>query len=75
MAKVTPLSPTEVKNSLAKKEVRQAIENGKVFKMRDGDGLHLRIRPNKSRSWVLDYVQPYTKKRLSISFGTYPAFH
>ena len=23
-------------------------------------------------SWVLDYVQPYTKKRISISFGTYP---
>jgi integrase len=23
-------------------------------------------------SWVLDYVQPYTKKRTSLSFGTYP---
>ena len=23
-------------------------------------------------SWVLDYVQPYAKKRTSISFGTYP---
>jgi integrase len=72
MPKVTPLSSTEVKQSLSNPKVKAAMAEGKVFILRDGGGLHLRIRPNKSRSWGLDYVQPYTKKRVSISFGTYP---
>jgi len=72
MAKVTPLSATQVKQALTNNKVKAATENGKVFKMRDGEGLHLRIRPNGSRTWVLEYVQPYTKKRTSLSFGTYP---
>jgi len=71
MAKVTPLSSTAVKQALSNSKVKESHANGKVHKLRDGDGLHLRIRPN-SMSWVLDYVQPYTKKRTSISFGTYP---
>ena len=72
MAKVTPLSSTAVKQALSNSKVKESHANGKVHKLRDGDGLHLRIRPNGSMSWVLDYVQPYTKKRISISFGTYP---
>mgnify|MGYP003646759795 CR=1 FL=1 len=36
MAKVTPLSSTDVKQALSN-------ANGKVHKLRDGDGLHLRI--------------------------------
>ena len=28
--------------------------------------------PNGSKSWLLDYVQPLTKKRTSLSFGIYP---
>jgi integrase len=72
MAKVTPLSSTAVKQALSNAKVKESHANGKVHKLRDGDGLHLRIRPNGSMSWVLDYVQPYTKKRISISFGTYP---
>ena len=72
MAKVTPLSSTAVQQALSNAKVKESHANGKVHKLRDGDGLHLRIRPNGSRSWVLDYVQPFTKKRMSISFGTYP---
>jgi integrase len=72
MAKVTPLSSTAVKQALSNSKVKESHANGKIHKLRDGDGLHLRIRPNGSMSWVLDYVQPYTKKRISISFGTYP---
>ncbi len=68
MAKVTPLSSTAVKQALSNSKVKESQANGKVHKLRDGDGLHLRIRPNGSMSWILDYVQPYTKKRASISF-------
>lgn len=72
MAKVTPLSPTEVKNALNNIKVKAAIESAKVFKMRDGSGLYLRIRPSGSRAWIQEYVQPYTGKRTSLSFGSYP---
>jgi len=72
MAKVTPLSSTAVKQALSNSKVKESHAHGKVHKLRDGDGLHLRIRPNGSMSWVLDYVQPYTKKRISMSFGIYP---
>jgi len=72
MAKVTPLTNTEVKQALSNFKVKESHAKGKAHKLRDGEGLHLRIRPNNSMSWILDYVQPYTKKRTSISFGTYP---
>ena len=63
MAKVTPLTNTEVK--LAK-------PRDKAYKLSDGGGLQLRIRPNGTKTWLLDYFKPFTKNRTSISFGTYP---
>ena len=36
-------------------------------------GLALRVKPNGSKLWVFTYVRPYTKKRTSLSFGSYPA--
>lgn len=41
--------------------------------MSDGGGLQLRVKPNGSKLWLLDYLRPYTKKRTSLSFGSYPA--
>ncbi|MFT5718773.1 MAG: hypothetical protein ACI9T7_002980, partial [Oleiphilaceae bacterium] len=32
----------------------------------------LRIMPNGSKQWLLDYLKPYNKKRTSISLGSYP---
>jgi integrase len=63
MAKVTPLTNTEVK---------QATPKDKAYKLSDGGGLQLRIRPNGTKTWLLDYLKPYTKKRTSLSFGSYP---
>jgi hypothetical protein len=64
MARITrPLTNTEVK---------QAKSKDKVYKLSDGGGLQLRIKPNGSKLWLLDYFRPYTKKRTSISFGSYP---
>jgi len=64
MARITkPLTNTEVK---------QAKPQGKVYTLSDGGGLQLRIKPNGSKLWLLDYIRPYTKKRTSLSFGVYP---
>jgi len=64
MARITkPLTNTEVK---------QAKPKEKVYTLSDGGGLQLRIKPNGSKLWLLDYKRPYTKKRTSLSFGSYP---
>jgi integrase len=63
MAKTTPLTNTEVK---------QAKPREKVFKLSDGGGLQLRIKPTGSKTWILDYLKPFTKKRSSIGLGVYP---
>ena len=64
MAKITrPLTNTEVK---------QAKPREKEFNLVDGNGLALRIKPNGSKLWVFNYFRPYTKKRTSLSFGSYP---
>lgn len=64
MAKLTkPLTNTEVK---------QAKPKGKVYKLSDGGGLLLRIKPNGFKTWIFDYYKPHSKKRTNIGFGTYP---
>jgi integrase len=63
MAKVTPLTNIEVK---------QAKPKEKAYKLSDGGGLQLRIRPNGTKTWLLDYFKPFTKTRTSMSFGSYP---
>lgn len=63
MAKTTPLSNTEIK---------QAKPRGKVYKLADGLGLQLRVKPNGSKSWLLDYIKPHTGKRSSLGLGSYP---
>ncbi len=64
MARVTkPLTNTEVK---------QAKPRDKEFNLVDGDGLALRVKPNGSKLWVFNYFRPYTKKRTTLSFGSYP---
>jgi len=54
-------------------EVSKAKPRDKIYDLSDGGGLQLRIKPNGSKIWQLNYFRPYTKKRTSISFGSYPA--
>jgi len=64
MARTTkPLTATEVKNAKAQ---------SKEYHLFDGRGLSLRIIPNNSKYWILNYSRPYTKKRANISLGPYP---
>lgn len=58
---------------LTNTEVKQAKPKASVYNLSDGGGLQLRIKPNGSKIWLLDYRRPYTKVRTSMSFGAYPA--
>ncbi len=64
MTKTRPLTNTEVK---------QAKPKEKVYKLGDGNGLQLRVKPTGGKSWLLDYIKPFTSKRTSIGLGAYPA--
>ena len=57
---------------LTNTEVKQAKPKDKVYTLSDGGGLQLRVKPNGSKLWLLDYKRPYTKKRTSLSFGVHP---
>jgi integrase len=64
MAKLTkPLTNTEVK---------QAKPKDKLYKLSDGGGLLLRVKPNGFKTWIFDYYKPHSKSRTNIGFGTYP---
>lgn len=69
MAKTTPLTNTEVKLS------KPTLKEGKLIarKISDGDGLQLKIAPNGTKSWILNFKCPNAKKMTSMSFGLYPA--
>ena len=59
----TPLSATQVKEAKPKE---------KEYYLVDGQGLKLRIKPNGSKSWLLNYLKPISKKRTNLSLGMYP---
>jgi len=58
---------------LTNTEVQQAKPRDKEFSLMDGDGLKLRVKPNGSKLWLLNYYRPHTKKRANISFGSFPS--
>ncbi|WP_448556028.1 integrase domain-containing protein [Thalassotalea montiporae] len=59
-------------NPLTNTEIKQAKPKETAYKLSDGEGLQLRVRPNGTKTWLLDYFRPYTKKRTSICLGSYP---
>ena len=61
---VIPLTDTKIKTIKA--------DITKVQKLSDGNGLFLIISKTGDKSWRFDYSRPYTKKRNSLSFGSYP---
>ncbi|WP_084405057.1 tyrosine-type recombinase/integrase [Aliagarivorans taiwanensis] len=56
---------------LSDKAVREAKATGKVYRLYDGEGLMLVVMPTGSKTWVLDYVNPITGKRTSMTLGRY----
>jgi hypothetical protein len=54
-------------------EIKNAKPKAKAYKLADGGGLSLRIRPNGTKDWILRYKEPFTKLTKEMSFSTYPA--
>lgn len=50
--------------------VRKAKPEDKPFKLSDGGGLHLLVRPNGAKLWRLKYR--FAGKEKLLSFGPYP---
>lgn len=64
MAKVT--------TRLSDKEIKSAKPKEKEYILSDGDGLRLRVKPNGSKLWLLNYTHPTKRKRTNLSLGKYP---
>ncbi|WP_180101955.1 integrase arm-type DNA-binding domain-containing protein [Acinetobacter sp. YH12126] len=64
--------------NLTDTQIRAAVNSHKKLstkvqiKLADGKGLFFIIDKNGNAYWRWDYARPITKKRNSISFGTYP---
>ncbi len=64
MARTTnPLTDTQIKN---------AKPRAKEYNLSDGGGLALRVKPNGTKLWLLNYPRPYTGKRTNMGLGGYP---
>lgn len=57
---------------LTDKEIKASKPSDKEYNLFDGDGLRLRIKPNGSKLWLLNYTHPIKKKRSNLSLGKYP---
>lgn len=57
--------------ALKELEVRYARKRAKDYKLTDGEGLYLLVRPNGSKLWRMKYR--YAGKEKLLSFGAYPA--
>lgn len=52
--------------------VTNAKGQGKPYKLADERGMYLLVRPDGARWWRFDYRRPGTKKRNTLSLGTFP---
>ncbi|MEZ8192072.1 integrase domain-containing protein [Vibrio sp. 1F279] len=57
---------------LSDKEIKASKPGDKEYNLFDGDGLRLRIKPNGSKHWLLNYYRPTNGKRANLSLGKYP---
>lgn len=57
---------------LAKSAVTNARPSAQAYKLTDGRGLYLLVQPSGARWWRFDYRRPGTKKRNTLSLGTFP---
>ncbi len=64
MAKIT--------TRLTDKEIKASKPGDKEYNLFDGEGLRLRIKPNGSKHWILNYHRPTNRKRTNLSLGKYP---
>lgn len=61
-----PLTDTAIR------KVKRPAPGEKPLELRDGNGLYLEVPPQHAMRWRYDYRRPVTKKRNTLSLGTYP---
>ena len=57
-------------NKLTELKIKQAKPKEKQYKLTDGEGMYLRIYPNGSKYWQLQYW--FEGKQKVLSFGAWP---
>ena len=62
----------KVTKPLTDSQVKQAKPLNKAYKLTDGAGLYLYVSTTGVKSWRIDYAKPITKKRATLTIGTYP---
>ena len=60
------------KQPLTHTQVNQAKPADKPYKMTDGSGLYLYVSVAGTKSWRIDYPEPLTKKRVTVTLGKFP---
>ena len=55
---------------LKAKTVETSFGCGKEYKLHDGDGLFLRVRPSGAQSWLFSYRMPGDKSSIRMTIGT-----
>ncbi|NPE59302.1 tyrosine-type recombinase/integrase [Dickeya dadantii] len=58
---------------LTNTEVKAAKATDKELSLHDGGGLLLFVKPSGTKTWRFRYYHPQTKKRTTLTFGSYPA--
>ncbi len=58
---------------LTDSKVRNAKPSLKEYNLADGNGLHLRVKPNGSKTWIYNYKRPHDGKRTNLGLGVYPS--
>ncbi|MDP3558850.1 MAG: Arm DNA-binding domain-containing protein, partial [Legionellaceae bacterium] len=55
---------------LTAKAVEKALPHDKEYKLHDGEGLFLRVRPSGAKSWLFSYRMPNSKSLIRMTIGT-----
>ena len=53
-------------------QIKAAKPKEKPYKLTDGEGLYLLVKPDGAKLWRLDYTRPIIKKRNTLALGAYP---
>ena len=57
---------------LTNTQVERSKPRDTEYKLGDGHGLFLAIKPSGKKTWIFNYQRPITKRRNNLSFGAYP---
>src|ERR1700741_1254535 len=57
-------------SKLTAKKVENALPRKKEYKLHDGGGLFLRVRPSGAKSWLFSFSLPNNRKLVRMTLGS-----